>query len=243
MRRTLLIVLCAVWACAPQASQLERVALADSVRRTLEPVVAAGAQDGSSLRLDMDALYAPLDARQRAFLDEIQSLAESPNPPPATGVDWRLLEGQVVRGPEGETTLPPQFLPLPVWRAYDAMSRLMEEELGTRLLVGSGYRSPAYQLFVFVSYLPVADYSFDETLQHVSLPSEHSQPTRQGLDFVSEAGVDLYYSDAARFERLPEYAWLLSHAARFGFAQSVPDEASAHSPWHWHYDPSLVGSP
>ena len=243
MRRTLVVCLCALWACAPQASQRERAALADSIRRTLEPVIAAGAVDGSSLRIDMDALYAPLNAPQRAFLDEIQSIAEGPNPSPPADVAWRRLEGQVVRGPEGETPLPLALLPLPVWRAYDAMSRSMEEALGRRLLVGSGYRSPAYQLFVFVSYLPVADYSFEKTLQHVSLPSEHSQPTRQGLDFVSEAGVDLHYSDAARFERLPEYAWLRSHAARFGFAQSEPDAASTHSPWHWHYDSSLGGSP
>ena len=63
-------------------------------------------------------------------------------------VEWQRLSGQVVRGPAGETRLSTQLLPVPVWRAYQAMSRAMEAELGSRLLVGSGYRSPAYQLFV-----------------------------------------------------------------------------------------------
>lgn len=240
MKLALLLSLAALSGCAPHASSIERAALVDSIRITLQPVIAAGAQDGSSLHIGMDALYAPLNPSQRAFLDEVQALAKSPTPPPANDVNWRSLDAQVVQGPEGETTLPVQLLPLPVWRAYDAMSRAMKAEVGKRLLVGSGYRSAAYQLFVFVSYLPVALYAFDETLRHVSLPSEHSQPAKQGLDFVNEAGIDLYYSDTQRFEELPEYTWLLEHAARFGFAQSVPDGSTAYSPWHWHYEPNLA---
>ncbi len=70
----------------------------------------------------------------------------------------------------------------------------------------------------------------------MSLPSEHSQPKRQGIDFVSEEGLDLQYSDAKAFQALPEYHWLLENAGRFGFAPMPPPDAAV-SPWHWHWEP------
>ena len=93
---------------------------------------------------------------------------------------------------------------------------------------------------MLITYLPFYDYSIDETTVHVSLPgaSDHNRIERQGIDFVSETGIDLQYSDAAAFTALPEYAWLLANAERFDFAQPEPDgDAPVTSPWHWHYAP------
>jgi hypothetical protein len=207
--------------------------LVDSIRTALEPLIAAGAEDGSSLRIDLDEVMGALDPEARRFLDSIQG---DVRPGPADGVEFVRLVGQSVRGADGQTTLPVQLLPAVVHEAYQAMSAAMEAELGKRLLVGSGYRSHGYQLFVFASYLSVADYSITETLRHVSLPSEHSQPERQGIDFVSEEGVDLQYTDPQGFQALPEYRWLVANGARFGFAPLPPAE-SATSPWHWHWEP------
>jgi LAS superfamily LD-carboxypeptidase LdcB len=68
----------------------------------------------------------------------------------------------------------------------------------------------------------------------VSLPgaSDHNRIERLGLDFVTEDGVDLRYSDPAAFRARAEYRWLVDHAARFGFEGEGADSAS---PWHWHY--------
>jgi hypothetical protein len=173
--------------------------LVDSIRTALEPLIAAGAEDGSSLRIDLDEVMGALDPEARRFLDSIQG---DVRPGPADGVEFVRLVGQSVRGAQGQTTLPVQLLPAVVHEAYQAMSAAMEAELGKRLLVGSGYRSHGYQLFVFASYLSAADYSITETLRHVSLPSEHSQPERQGRPPVHRspglpgvAGVSLARSE------------------------------------------------
>jgi len=236
VRRWLLLALvtlaCAGGSPAGDASDLrvdpDRVA---AIQSALGPLIAAGAEDGSSLTIGLDEVLGALDPDSRRFLETVQRSAGVDVPPgPATGVALVRLEDQQV----GETSLPVQLLPRPVYEAYRGMSAAMEAELGTHLRVGSGYRSHGYQLFVFASYLPVADYSLRETLRHVSLPSEHSQPDRQGIDFVSEAGVDIAYADPEAFRALPEFAWLVAHASGFGFAP-LPDEEAASSPWHWHW--------
>lgn len=230
----------ALWTSGTSAAERSRAQLVDSIHAALEPVIAAGAADGSSLLIDRASLTATLDVEQSAFLGEIAALAKSPLPPlPGPEVKWVQLAGQVMQTAEGETPLPLALLPEPVSRAYEAMSEAMEADVGSRLLIGSGYRSAAYQLFVFISYLKVADYSTEETLRHVSLPSEHSQPARQGIDFVSTGGVDLRYSDPASFEGLAETRWLLEHGADYGFFRSESDAAT--SPWHWHYEPPAKG--
>jgi hypothetical protein len=66
--------------------------------------------------------------------------------------------------------------------------------------------------------------------------SDHNQIERQGLDFVSESGVDLRYSDPAAFRALAEHQWLLVNAERFGFVGEGVDSAS---PWHWHFGAEL----
>lgn len=121
--------------------------------------------------------------------------------------------------------------------ALDAMNAAMRAELGRGLVVGSGYRTPAYQLFVFVTYMPYNGYSTSATQVHVSLPgaSDHNRPERQGIDFVSENGVDLKYSDAQSFKGLDEYRWLVENAGQFGFRD---EGAGSASPWHWYPDAS-----
>ena len=101
-------------------------------------------------------------------------------------------------------------------------------------MIGSGDRSPASQLFIFVRYMPCYDYSPEKTRPHVSLPgaSDHDRVERQGLDFVTEHGVDLRYSDAPAFRELAEHRWLLENAGRFGFEG---EGLGGLSPWDWHF--------
>ncbi len=209
-------------------------AMVDSIARVLaEPMRARSAEQ--ALLLEMDALYAPLDADQRRFMDAIRALeGGDPALGVATGVDWVRLTDQRVTGAAGEHALGLQLLPPEAAAALRAMNAAMRSELGRSLLVGSGYRSPANQLFVFVTYLPHYDYSVARTMPHVSLPgaSDHNRVERQGIDFVSERGVDLRYSDAPAFTALAEYAWLEDRAAEFGFERDGPD---TRSPWHWRW--------
>ena len=136
--------------------------------------------------------------------------------------------------------LDPQYLPRPALAAYRRMMDAMQAELGKRLLVESGYRSGAYQLYLFLFYLPKHGHSIRETNRFVALPghSEHGYPPRQAIDFINEAGVN-GEDHPEEFEALPEYAWLQQHARAFGFFLSYPRDNPYHTsfePWHWHFE-------
>lgn len=135
-----------------------------------------------------------------------------------------------------------QVLPEDVAEAYERMMQAMERDLGTRLEVESGYRAPAYQLYLFMFYLPTHEHSICETNRHVALPgySEHGNPKRQAIDFITADGVN-GEEHPEEFEARPEYAWLQAHAAEFGFYLSYPRDNphnTAFEPWHWHYENS-----
>lgn len=218
-----------------------------AVLQTLEPVIAPKKQDGTAILLSWEELYAPLTDAQRAFLDEFRALQARALG--ATSHYFGELEGTPDLAPVGPqqvtkegvlTTLEPQYLPRGVLEAYERMMVAMEANLGKRLLVESGYRSSAYQLYLFLYYSPKHDYSVKETNRFVALPghSEHGHPPRQAIDFINQEGIN-GEDHPEEFEALPEYQWLQQHAKEFGFVLSYPRDNpynTSFEPWHWHYE-------
>ncbi|MFH0986313.1 MAG: D-alanyl-D-alanine carboxypeptidase family protein [Candidatus Omnitrophota bacterium] len=152
------------------------------------------------------------------------------------------MNGQKIYVSGKERILPPQFLPPEVFKTYQFMMSSMENETGKRLFVESGYRSSAYQLYLFIYYLSNHDYSIRETAKWVALPgySEHGAPDHQALDFINGDGIN-GENNAAEFEALTEYRWLLKNAGKFGFVLSYPKDAGVgitYEPWHWRYNPA-----
>ena len=226
----------------------EEIGLLHGVLQTLEPIITARKRDGAANLLTWEALYQPLSTSQRAFIDDVRAIkastlgatshyfGESP------AADLVLVEPQQVVKQDQFTPLDPQYLPRPVYEAYQRMMEAMDAELGMRLLVESGYRSPAYQLYLFLFYLPKHDDSITETNRFVALPghSEHGYPPRQAIDFINQAGINGEDHPEA-FEALPEYQWLQRHAKSFGFVLSYPRDNPYHTafePWHWHFESS-----
>jgi D-alanyl-D-alanine carboxypeptidase len=223
------------------------IAALQSVLATLGPVVDAMKQNGTANVMSWDHLYDPLTDEQRAFLDEFRALkgeslgatahyfGEAPQEHTLVPVppQYILVNGRPDR-------LDPQYLPEPVYDAYVKMMDAMEAEIGSRLLVESGYRSPAYQLYLFLFYLPKHDHSIIETNKFVALPghSEHGYPPRQAIDFINDLGVN-GEDDPEAFEALPGFGWLQNRARQFGFHLSYPRNNptnTAYEPWHWHYE-------
>jgi D-alanyl-D-alanine carboxypeptidase len=120
------------------------------------------------------------------------------------------------------------------------MMDAMQNDLGKRLYVESGYRSSAYQLYLFIFYLKNHDYSIRETTKWVALPgySEHGAPRVQAIDFISSDGIS-GEENPRLFEDLQEYAWLIENARQYGFLLSYPkgQPGITFEPWHWHYEP------
>lgn len=203
-------------------------------------------EKGSAPLMTFEELYQGLGPEERTFLDRVRSI----DPKKSFGfqgdylgslteaIRFKRMEGQKYRKGGEEKTLPPQYLPLPVHRAYEAMMRAMEKDLGKGLLVESGYRSPAYQLYTFLYYLPKHNDSLVETGRWIALPgySEHGAPYRQAIDFINEEGIN-GEENVEDFEKLPEYEWLLRRAKEFGFELSYPraKKGITFEPWHWRY--------
>ncbi len=193
-------------------------------------------KEGTAPLVSFVELYRGLDPEGQNFLDRVRAI--KPREVPKETAPLKRIEGQRLHKNGKEERMDPQYLPDQVYRAYERMMKGMEKDLGRRLWIESGYRSPAYQLYTFLFYLPNHGYSLKETRRWVALPghSEHGNPRRQAIDFVNEEGVNGDLVPEA-FERLPEYRWLLRHANEFGFELSYPrgTRDTTFEPWHWRY--------
>lgn len=140
---------------------------------------------------------------------------------------------------EGFEEIGERYLPKKAYDAYIRMNGAMLEEIKKELLVGSGYRSPAYQLFLLVWYLNLYDFDIEKTVKRVAVPgySEHCVADSVAIDFITKDGVPQEH-DEKRFEDTDEYKWLLENARDFGFNESYPlnnEEGVMYEPWHWRF--------
>lgn len=222
----------------------EEITLLQTILERLRPLVEERKQAGTAPLLTFEELFAPLDLSQIRFLERIRALdpdslgGSSRRLPLPTGRErFVRLDSQLLWRDKEPQQIDAQYLPQPVYEDYTAMMRAMEEELGKRLLVESGYRAPAYQLYLFLFFLPKHGYSIQETNRFVALPgcSEHGAPSRQAIDFITPSGIN-GEDRPEEFEELQEYTWLLNRAHEFGFHLSYPKGGpAAFEPWHWHW--------
>lgn len=222
----------------------------DSILTHWETWVPARKADGTAPMMTFAELYKGLSDTQKELLNRVRKI----NPQSDFNfqgaylgeergdVEFVALKNQKIVKDSGEEALPTQYLPRPVHEAYQVMMGGMKADLGRALLVESGYRSPAYQLYTFLFYTPKHHYSLVETGRWVALPgySEHGAPFLQAIDFINEKGIN-GEDDVRAFEQLPEYEWLLKHAASYGFELSYPrnQPGITFEPWHWRYTRNL----
>jgi len=150
--------------------------------------------------------------------------------------NFMVIHRQIYHTASGSFEIPPRLLPRNTFRAFQAMNCQLKKDTGHRLIIQSGYRSPAYQLFVFLFQLQKNNWRFKKTMRRVDLPeySEHSAINGQALDLRAEKFLGPLH--AYDFARTPSYRWLLDNAHEFGFSLSYP-EGNEHGidfePWHW----------
>jgi LAS superfamily LD-carboxypeptidase LdcB len=219
--------------------------------KKLAPLIHEREAESTLATLSFDELVVPLNEEELRFLRDFQGLdakalnVKIPFRGIATGKEpLTKIAGQRVRTINiqncASRELGVQYLPEHVVEKYNDMMAAMQKDIGKRLLVESGYRSSAYQLYLFVYYLKNHEYSIRETVKWVALPgySEHGAPAHQAIDFINESGINGEYN-VKEFEDLPEYHWLLKHAGEFGFVLSYPktDQSGiTYEPWHWRFD-------
>jgi D-alanyl-D-alanine carboxypeptidase len=223
----------------------EELRLRESVMRRLVPLADRRKQEGTAPLITFEELYTGLGQREVAFLEQFRRVdpeqvggSSRRLPAPAADTEFVRLKDQAILRDGKRIRLDTQYLPLAAHGAYRRMMAAMEQDLGKRLLVESGYRSPAYQLYLFLYYMPKHGHSIRETNRHVALPgcSEHGSPDFQAIDFITPEGVN-GEDRPEEFEELQEYGWLRARAQEFGFRLSYPRGGpSAFEPWHWHWE-------
>ncbi len=244
----------------------EDIAMRKQVIEKLEPLIRKRDGEKNLSRLTFEELYEPLNKEEREFMEKFRNI---PAKEVGVRIPWRgiatgkedlvIIKGQKVKekvrvkNPDGTRktvirtrTIPPQFLPPNVYKQYEKMMLAMEKSIGKRLYVDSGYRSSAYQLYLFVYFLKNHDFSVRETVKFVALPgySEHGSPKYQAIDFINEDGID-GDPNVKEFKALPENTWLHAHAREYGFVLSYPKDrgtGTTYEPWHWRYDPEAIAS-
>jgi LAS superfamily LD-carboxypeptidase LdcB len=138
-----------------------------------------------------------------------------------------------------EQIIDTQYLPKKVYDAYQELNQSLFKKEKKNLLILSGYRSPAYQTFVFLWYLKSYEFNLQKTIKRAALPgySEHGFPKRQAIDFITEEGKPSE-ENPEDFEHTVEFNWLKENANKFKFYLTNPREnelGTMYEPWHWAY--------
>src|SRR3989344_900223 len=149
------------------------------------------------------------------------------------------IRNQKYKSKEKTEKIEIQYHPRPIYLAYRKLNAALYKDTKNKLLVDSGYRSPAYQVITFLWYLNFHKFNFLKTIKRVAIPgySEHGFPKGQAVDFITTDGVP---SDERPldFARTIEYKWLLENAEKFGFYESYPRNNKLgviSEPWHWQF--------
>lgn len=198
--------------------------------------------------LDYDSLLSQLNFYEKDFVNEIFSVNpkelgfKGPFYSKAKPTKLVMIESIILDSAKDvETGI--QYSPEHSYRDYIRMMDAMKTEIGKKLFIDSGYRSPGRQAYLFFFYLVRDnDYSLLENAKWIAMPgfSEHGNPINNAFDFINEEGINGFSrgQTAADFENLDEYKWLLSKGSEFNFFLSYPKDnphGVAFEPWHWHW--------
>lgn len=199
---------------------------------------------------DYDSLMNSLNWYQKLFANRIFSI--NPNelgfkgPFYSTEKPKNLVKVESVKlgGDESARETGIVYCPPESYKDYLAMMKSMEEQIGKRLYIDSGYRSPGRQAYLVFYYLATSsNFSLIENARWIAWPgfSEHGHPVNNAIDFTSTEGINGFSNGQTSedFTRLPEYEWLKENAGRFNFYLSYPEgnpHGVAFEPWHWHWE-------
>jgi len=148
-----------------------------------------------------------------------------------------VVSSQTYQTRDGIHPIPNRLVPTQTMGAFVELNKAMKNDIDREVVIQSGYRSPAYQLFVFLFQLRENNWSIEKTLKKAALPgrSQHASK-KQALDLRAKQFIGTH--DSYDFSRTAEFRWLKERAAEFGFSLSYPQNNSTNTqfePWHWRH--------
>ncbi len=133
------------------------------------------------------------------------------------------------------------YLPKEVYRAFEKMAGVFSKEYPVRkLMVSSGYRSPAFQVLTLLYILAkIYDFDLSQTLKRVAMPqySQHCSANNTAIDMLNIDG-EPSDDEPEKFKDSIEYKWITENASKFNFYESYPSnnpDGIMWEPWHWQY--------
>ncbi len=158
-------------------------------------------------------------------------------------IDPVKVEGQIYIEGQEVKDLPAPFVSQTTFAQFQKMSKQVEKDLERPLLVASGYRSPAYQMYLFLYYLWYLKFDYPNVFNRVALPgySEHGDGERHAIDVMTVYGSPSN-PRPTDFEYTQEYAWLTKNAQSYGFVLTYPKDnlhGVMFEPWHWRLSKKL----
>lgn len=228
-----------------RVSFLDKQAANEIIASTLHRIK----EDEKAAAMTFSELHKDLSAQARKLSERIRSIRphqyginrEAVTPQKAESLV--VVRNQYYATADGWHRIPPRLVPRHTFRDFQAMNQQLKKDIGHELVIQSGYRSPAYQLFIFLFHLKERDWDVQSTLKTVALPgySEHAAGNMQGLDL--RAGKFYGPHDMYDFARVPSYHWMLENAQEFSFSLSYPqhnDTGTDFEPWHWRHNVSTT---
>jgi len=148
-----------------------------------------------------------------------------------------VISNQTYQTRDGIHTIPDRLVPPETIAAFTELNNAMEQDIGHKLVIQSGYRSLSYQLFVFIFQLKSNNWNIEKTLRTVALPgySEHAG-NQQALDLRAKRFLGRH--ETYDFARTAHFQWLKDRAEEFGFILSYPENNATDTrfePWHWRH--------
>lgn len=212
-----------------------------------EPLELLQKHGALSAKLTLDQLKRALPPRQVQIVDTILNLDPSDFGIHIPRFGLESVPRELVAVPEQRYLVDGQhqsligrYVPKAVYEAFEQMARAFaHEHPGRQLLVESGYRSPAFQVIVFVQWLALYEYDLAKTIRHASPPaySQHCLATNTAIDIMNIDGLPTD-TDPEAFQSTIEYHWLKQHAHSYHFVESMPQNGQSgmrYEPWHWQY--------
>ena len=196
--------------------------------------------------INFNGLFGLLDGEEQALADKVKNLN-----PRTFGFKGRYLgiqkapknlvplRGQKYRWKGKTEKITTQYISRETYIAYKKLNVALYKDTGCKLLIASGYRSPAYQTTTFLWYLKYYKFNIKKTAKRVAMQgySEHGYPKGQAVDFVTLGGIPTD-TKPLDFAKTVEYKWLSENAGHFGFYESYPKGNKLglmFEPWHWQY--------
>ena len=123
-----------------------------------------------------------------------------------------------------------------LYKSFKELNIALNLATGESLYIMSGYRSPAYQAFIFLKQLYFDGFITDKTVKQVKYPvdSEHCHYPRHAIDIATMDNKKISPS----FSKTKAYKWLVASCAEYGFKLSYPtgnQKNTRFEPWHWLY--------